>query len=231
MRKFMKKTTVILTVAMMSVMLAACGSKEGTDSGESLIETQPIEEEQTEENTAEGSEEAAGAEDTASEETQEENTETKADASEEAAADETTEAQTEENQEPAEEESSEAQSESGNEQNYEDNFAVDSEAVVAFAEKVQAAVAEKNLEALADLTGYPVYVGFTDGGVGVNTRDEFIELGADKIFTQELLDSVAGADIENLSPSMAGFTVTKDGAPNVIFGVRDGKLTINGINY
>ena len=45
---------------------------------------------------------------------------------------------------------------------YTDNFSIDTEAVTAFAEQIQAAVAEKDLEALADLASYPLYIGFSD---------------------------------------------------------------------
>ena len=53
---------------------------------------------------------------------------------------------------------------------YTDNFSVDTEAVTAFAEQIQAAVAEKDLEALADLASYPLYIGFSDGGQSVESR-------------------------------------------------------------
>ena len=46
---------------------------------------------------------------------------------------------------------------------YTDNFSVDEAAVAAFAEQIQTAVADKDLEALADLAAYPLYVGFADG--------------------------------------------------------------------
>lgn len=46
------------------------------------------------------------------------------------------------------------------------------------------------------------------------------------------MDSIAAADETNLEPSMAGFVPTKEsGAPNIIFGVRDGVLAVSGINY
>ena len=45
------------------------------------------------------------------------------------------------------------------------------------------------------------------------------------------MDSIERADESNLSPSMAGFSLSAEGRPNMIFGVRDGKLTIQGINY
>lgn len=112
---------------------------------------------------------------------------------------------------------------------YEDNFAVESSAAKAFAEKIKAAVASKDIEALADLTAFPIYVGVAEGGV--ETREEFIALGAEKVFTPELIASIEGADISNLSPSMAGFSISKDGKPNIIFGVVEGNLAIRGINY
>lgn len=55
---------------------------------------------------------------------------------------------------------------------YEDNFAVDSKAAKEFAEKVKAAAADKNLDALADMTAFPVYVGLPDAGV-VETKEDF----------------------------------------------------------
>lgn len=113
---------------------------------------------------------------------------------------------------------------------YEDNFAVDSKAAKKFAQKVQAAAAAKDLEALADLTAFPVYVGLPDVGV-VNTREDFLNLGAETVFTEALLQSVENADIGNFQPSMAGFSISDGGAANINFGVTDGVLAINGINY
>lgn len=113
-----------------------------------------------------------------------------------------------------------------------DNFSVDTAEVKNFAGKIQEAVAGKDLEALADLTAFPTYVGFADGGEVVETKEEFLALDAEKIFTAELLDSVAQADTENLPPSMAGFVLSKEnGAANIVFGLRDGQLAVSGINY
>lgn len=113
---------------------------------------------------------------------------------------------------------------------YEDNFAVDSEAAKEFAEKVKAAAADKDLEALADLTAFPVYIGLPDIGV-VETKDDFLKLGAKAVFTEELVKSIEMADIEDLQPSMAGFSISDGGTCNINFGVADGILAINGINY
>lgn len=115
---------------------------------------------------------------------------------------------------------------------YEDNFAVENEVVAAYGKRIKEAVAAKNLEALADLTSFPTYVGFVDNGVVVNTREDFLALGADKVFTQEMVDSVAAADESNLSPSMAGFVLSAgNDSPNIIYGIVEGRLAIQGINY
>ena len=114
---------------------------------------------------------------------------------------------------------------------YTDNFAVDDAAVTAFAEEIQSAVAEKDREGLADLMSFPNYVGFTEGGEFVETREDFLALGADRIFTEELLTEIAGAETEGLPPSEAGFSLSTSGRPNIIFGVSDGRLAIVGINY
>lgn len=113
---------------------------------------------------------------------------------------------------------------------YEDNFAVDSEAAKAFAQKVQEAAAQKDLDALAELTAFPVYVGLPDAGV-VETKEDFLGLGADAVFADSLLESVEKADIDDLQPSMAGFSISDGGTANINFGVVDGVLAINGINY
>ena len=64
-----------------------------------------------------------------------------------------TSAEAETETEPAETEQVEAENASGK---YEDNFAVSTEAAAEFGSQVKAAVAEKDLEKLADLTAYPV---------------------------------------------------------------------------
>lgn len=69
-----------------------------------------------------------------------------------------------------------------------DNFSADPASVEAFGRSVKEAVAEKDLEALADLAAYPLYIGFVDGGVSVESREEMIVLGEEKIFTQEWME-------------------------------------------
>ena len=112
------------------------------------------------------------------------------------------------------------------------NFSVDSEMVTEFAQKVQLLVASEDLEGLADVTAYPVYIGFAEDGHVIESKEELIALGADKIFTPELKNMIAGVDVKNLSASMAGFVMSDDsGKPNITFSMTDGALKIVGINY
>lgn len=63
------------------------------------------------------------------------------------------------------------------------------------------------------------------------SRDELVALGVEKVFTAEMMSSIENADESTLSPSMAGFALSANGKPNMVFGVVDGKLGIRGINY
>lgn len=112
-----------------------------------------------------------------------------------------------------------------------DNFDVDQEEVEAFAEKIKEAVAAQDLEALADLTSFPVYVGVSENGV-VETREDFLALGADTVITPELQEAVEGTDVTALSASMAGFTMMTEGVSgSITFSMTADGLAITGINY
>ena len=113
-----------------------------------------------------------------------------------------------------------------------DNFAVEASEAEAFACQVKEVVAGKNLDALADLAAYPLYVGFPDGGKSIESKEDFVALGGETVFTEELMDSVAQANESELSPSRAGFVLTREaGDANIVFGLRNGELAISGINY
>lgn len=114
---------------------------------------------------------------------------------------------------------------------YTDNFMVPEEEITAFAGKVKEAVADRDMDALASLASYPLYVGFKDSGVSAGSPEELAALGTDRIFTPELAAAVEAAGDETLSPSMAGFVLKKDGTPNIVFGVSEGVLAVKGINY
>lgn len=101
----------------------------------------------------------------------------------------------------------------------------DSGEVTAFAEKIQAAVVDKDMEALADLCSYPLAV----NGEVVEEKAAFMELGADVIFTEERCAAIAAVDTSALEETMAG-VVMGEATPNIIFGSVDGELGITGIN-
>ena len=100
-----------------------------------------------------------------------------------------------------------------------------------YAKEIQQAVKEKDINKLADLVTYPVYIGLGEGQI-VESREVFVELDSTEIFTDELLDSIENADKSELEPSMAGFVLwSSEGAPSITFSVQEGKLGITGINY
>ncbi len=113
---------------------------------------------------------------------------------------------------------------------YEDNFAVEADAAKNYAEKIKEAVANKDIEALGNLTAYPVYVGL-DNGMVIESKEAFVALGAEKVFAESFVTVIENADISNLTPSRAGFVISDGTSANIIFGIVDGQLKITGINY
>ena len=200
----MKKIVLLLAAGIMSAALVACGSEE--------MDAVPSKSETVESITESSSEKS---------ETETKETETKEESGQE------------ESSAVSQEESTAASEENADKYRVGniDNFSVKSEMAVEFGEEVKEVIAAKDLEALADLASYPLYIGFSDGGVSVETREDFIALGEERIFTQEYVDGMASADTGNLSASKAGFSLTDSGRPNVIFGVSNGKLRIVGMNY
>lgn len=97
--------------------------------------------------------------------------------------------------------------------------------IAAFAEQIQDAVSNKDMDALADLCAYPLAV----NDEMIESRDAFMELGADVIFTEERCAVIAAVDISALEETMAG-VIMGDATPNIIFKSVDGKLGIAGIN-
>lgn len=202
----MKKITAFFMALTMCAYLAACGgTNEETTVPQTETETQQSTDAQTETETQQGAVEESTAEESQSQPTKE----TQPEASEG-----TTQA-------ASEEESAQG--------GYEDNFAVDSAAAAEFAEQIKEAVAAQDLEALADLAAYPLYVGIAEDGV--SSREDLIALGAEAVFTSGLSASIEAADTQNLTPSMAGFVLSDGSGNNIIFSVVDGELAIQGINY
>lgn len=94
-----------------------------------------------------------------------------------------------------------------------------------FAEQIQAAMAEKDLDALAKLCAYPLAV----NGEAVENEEAFMALGADTIFTEERCAVIAAVDVSAMEETMAG-VIMGDATPNIIFKSVDGELKITGIN-
>ena len=98
-----------------------------------------------------------------------------------------------------------------------------------FAEKVQKAVADKDMEALAGLCAYPVYVSLGEGqGEEIAYEAAFLKMDADKIFTESLLKEIADTDVDTLEQFGAG--VIMGGENSIIFNNVDGQAAITGIN-
>ncbi|MCB7062864.1 hypothetical protein LI031_03355 [Enterocloster citroniae] len=98
-----------------------------------------------------------------------------------------------------------------------------------FAEKVQKAVADKDMEALADLCAYPVYVSLEEGeGEEIADRDAFLELNEDQLFTDDMMKEIADTDVDTLEQFGAGVIMGNEN--NIIFNQVDGQVGITGIN-
>lgn len=95
----------------------------------------------------------------------------------------------------------------------------------AFAEQIKTAMADRDMEALAALCAYPLAV----NGEVVESKEAFLELNSDDIFTEERCAVIDAADISSLEETMAG-VIMGDATPNIIFKSVDGKLGITGIN-
>ena len=67
-------------------------------------------------------------------------------------------------------------------------------------------MASKDLDTLASLASYPLYIGFKDGGISIDTAQELTALGRDRIFTPEMLENICffhlrgGMDYRNMRP-------------------------------
>lgn len=105
-----------------------------------------------------------------------------------------------------------------------------SEDIQEFAEKIQAAVAAEDMEALGDMSYYPLFISFGEGeGEEVESKEDFMALDSTKIFTQELKDAVAGTDISSLQVFRAGVIVGSEDA--IVFNEMDGRLMITSMYF
>lgn len=102
-----------------------------------------------------------------------------------------------------------------------------------FAEQIQHIFSERDIEALARLCAYPVYVTTEANTEGLDVADAAgLKAQKDDIFTDAMLQAVAGVDPDRLTPSQAGiFVGSESGSPGLFFSLtEDGQLNIMGIN-
>ena len=98
-----------------------------------------------------------------------------------------------------------------------------------FAEKVQKAVADKDMEALAGLCVYPVYVSLGEGQCEeIADESAFLKMDAGQIFTESLLKEIADTDVDTLEQFGAGVIMGEENS--IIFNNVDGQAAITGIN-
>ena len=102
-----------------------------------------------------------------------------------------------------------------------------------FAKQIQHIFSQRDIEALAQLYAYPVYVTTEANTEGLDVADAAgLKAQKDDIFTDAMLQAVAGVDPDRLTPSQAGiFVGSESGSPGLFFSLaEDGYLKIMGIN-
>ena len=97
----------------------------------------------------------------------------------------------------------------------EDCGAAESEAgdkdIEAFAELVQEAVADRDMEALADLAAFPLNLETADGEkMTFADRNEFLKQNPDLIFGDDLMVAIAGVDTATLEANADGVTMGEE---------------------
>lgn len=93
-------------------------------------------------------------------------------------------------------------------------------------------VDNENLESLADLCAYPVYIGLGKGEEIKSSEDLLKKYKADDIFTDELEDAVTATDLLKVEESKAGIVLSGNGEkPDIIISDTDSGWMITGINY
>lgn len=103
------------------------------------------------------------------------------------------------------------------------------EELKSFAEEVQITVADKDLDALANLSTFPLYVSLKVGEeTEIADKEAFLALGADKIFTDKMLKEIAAVDPEEVTVFGIGAILGED--VNIIFQMVDGAPAITNIS-
>lgn len=102
--------------------------------------------------------------------------------------------------------------------------------ITAFATKVQNTVSEQDLVALADLCDFPIQITMEDGQTcTVVSREDFIALGRDSVFTRNLVHEIGIADPSE--QQLYGNGIVMGNKNNVIINRMDGSLSVTGFNF
>ncbi|PJJ28998.1 hypothetical protein [Lacrimispora celerecrescens] len=99
--------------------------------------------------------------------------------------------------------------------------------VEAFAEKIQEAVGDRDLEAFADLLFYPcVFVTADEETITLNNREDLFKQNPDMVFGDDLMVAVANVDTVSLNMTDKGVTMG-EGTSKITFQKRsDGSFGI-----
>lgn len=93
------------------------------------------------------------------------------------------------------------------------------------------AVRDKNLDALASMATYPLYLGLASGNE-VDNKDELLQkYTAEQIFTDAFCESVLHADLLTIKAADGNLVVSADGGrPNMIFTKTDAGYKLSAVN-
>ena len=93
------------------------------------------------------------------------------------------------------------------------------------------AVRDQNVQALAELAQYPLYLGIESGNE-IDSKDELMQkYTAEQIFTEDFTKSVLHCDLLNLREAGGNLVVSADGGkPNMIFTKTDAGYRLSAVN-
>ncbi|MDO4324955.1 MAG: hypothetical protein Q4E24_02775 [bacterium] len=100
------------------------------------------------------------------------------------------------------------------------------------ASKVQKAVADQDLEALADLVAYPIGIASPDGeGIEVANKEEFLKLKPEDVFTERLMNVIKGIKASEVEIDKDDLAVMGKGTINIALGMtEEGNLRVVAIS-
>ena len=102
--------------------------------------------------------------------------------------------------------------------------------ITAFAAEIQDTVSGRDLEALAELCDFPISVTMQDGtSLTVNSREDFITLGKESVFTRSLVHEIGIAD--PVGQQIYGNGIVMGNRNNIIINRMHGSLAVTGFNF